>query len=110
MCHVTCCTCHVTINLVRIAGSDYTSTVMELVFSAAVRSHVVRVPITQDNISELNEQFRASVLLVENNGINVVVDPGLATVTIKDDDGERATVSLITKDLSVHISCERHSR
>ena len=76
--------------LVHIAGSDYTNTVMELVFSASVRRHVVRVPITQDSSSELNEQLRASLSLVENNGINVVVDPILATVTIEDNDGEWA--------------------
>ena len=75
------------------AGSDYTSTVIELVFSAAVRRHVVRVPITQDSSSELNEYFRASLSLVENNGINVVVNPSLATVTIiEDGDGESGMV------------------
>ena len=46
------------------AGSDYSRTVVELVFSAAVRRHVVTVP---------TERFRATV--VENNGINVVVNP-----------------------------------
>ena len=72
------------------AGSDYNSTVMELVFSAAVRRHVVRVPIINDNFSEMNERFRTSLSLVENNGINVVIDPALAFVTIEDDDGEWA--------------------
>ena len=71
--------------LVHTAGSDYTSTVMELVFSAIVRRHVVRVPITRhDSLFEVNEQFRATLSLVENNGISVAVNPVLATVTIKD--------------------------
>ena len=61
---------------------------MELVFSAVVCRHVVRVPITKDSLFEVNERFRASLSMVENNGINVVVDPVLATVTIEDDDGE----------------------
>ena len=72
------------------AGSDYTSTVVELVFSAAVCRHVVRVPITNDSFTEVNERFRASLSLVENNGINVVVDSGQAIVTIVDNDGEWA--------------------
>ena len=62
---------------------------MELVFCAAIRHHVVRVPITQDSLSELNEQFRANLSLVENNGINVIVNPDLAIVTIfEDSNGE----------------------
>ena len=65
--HVTCYSRHCT------AGSDYSRTVVELVFSAAVRRHVVTVPITQDSFSEVNERFRASLSVVENNGINVVV-------------------------------------
>ena len=72
------------------AGSDYNSTVMELVFSATACRHVVRVPIINDSFSERNELFSASLSLVENNGINVVVDPPLAFVTIEDDDGEWA--------------------
>ena len=72
------------------AGSDYISTVIELVFSATDRRHVVRVPIINDSFSEMNERFWASLSLVENNGINVVVGPPLALVTIEDNDGEWA--------------------
>ena len=75
--------------LVHIAGPDYTSTVMELVLSGAVCRHVVKVPITQDSFSELPEQFSASLSLVENNGINVVVNPDPAIVTVfEDSNGE----------------------
>ena len=63
---------------------------MELVFSAAVRRHVVRVPIINDSFSERSERFTAGLTLVENNGINVVINPPLAFVTIEDDDGEWA--------------------
>ena len=72
------------------AWSDYNSTVIELVFSATDHHHVVRVPIINDSFTEINKRFRASLSLVENNGINVVVDPALAIVTIEDDDGEWA--------------------
>ena len=66
------------------AGSDYSSTVMELKFNAAVNRHVVRIPITQDNITEIDERFRAHLILVEDNGINVQVTPDQAMVTIMD--------------------------
>ena len=49
---------------------------------------VVRVPILQDIFSEGTEQFRASLSLVQSNGINVAVSPDQTTVNIIDDDGE----------------------
>ena len=70
------------------AGSDYTSTVMNLTFSSNVRRIVARVPILQDVFCEGTEQFRASLSLVQSNGINVTVNPDQATVDIIDDDGE----------------------
>ena len=48
---------------------------------------VVPVPIVQDTFSEQTEQFRASLSLVESNGINVTLSPEQATVNITDDDG-----------------------
>ena len=82
------------------AGSDYTSTVMELVFSAVVRRHVVRVSIINDSFSEINERFRASLTLVEKNGINVLINPALAIVTIVDDDGEVDWVALFVSHIN----------
>ena len=70
------------------AGSDYSSTVMELRFNAAVLCHVVRVPIIQDSITEIDERFRAHLILVQNNGINVQVTPDQAVITILDFNGE----------------------
>ena len=70
------------------AGSDYSNTVMELTFNAAVRRHVVRVPVIQDSFSELNERFRANLMLVKHNGINVQIDPDETEATIEDDDGK----------------------
>ena len=69
------------------AGSDYNSTVMDLMFSAAVRRHVVRVPITQDSFYECNELFTGSLSLVQCNGINVDVSPNQTTVKITGDEG-----------------------
>ena len=70
------------------AGSDYINTVMELTFNAAVRRLVVRVPIIQDSISELDERFRANLVLVKDNEINVQIDPDEVEVKIEDDDGK----------------------
>ena len=60
----------------------------ELNFNSSVRRIVVRVPILQDTFSEGTEQFRASLSLVQSNGINVAVSPDQATVDIIDDEGE----------------------
>ena len=70
------------------AGSDYSNTVMNLRFSNSVQHTVVRVPIIQDAFSEGTEQFRASLSLVDRNGINVDVIPNQTIVDIVDDDGE----------------------
>ena len=70
------------------AGFDYSSTVMELRFNATVLRHVVRVPIIQDSITEIDERFRASLMLVQSNGINIQVAPNQAEVTILADNGE----------------------
>ena len=53
---------------------------MELMFSATARRHVVRIPIINDSFSERTERFTASLSLVENNGINVVINPLLAMI------------------------------
>ena len=74
------------------AGSDYSNTVMNLRFSNSVQHTVVRIPIIQDVFSEGTEQFRASLSLVESNGINVDVIPNQTTVDIVDDDGELTCV------------------
>ena len=51
-----------------------------------MRRIVVRVPILQDSNIEGTEQFRASLSLVQSNGINVAVSPDQATVDIIDDE------------------------
>ena len=61
---------------------------MNITFSSNVWRIVVRVPILQDIFSEGTEQFRASLSLVQSNGINVAVSPDQTTVNIIDDDGE----------------------
>ena len=48
---------------------------------------VVRVPILQDMFSEGTEQFRASLSLVQSNGINVDLSPEQATVNVTDENG-----------------------
>ena len=74
------------------AGSDYNSTVTDLTFSSNVQRIVVRVPILQDSAIEGTEQFRASLSLVQSNGVNVTVSPDQATVKILDDEGKKCCV------------------
>ena len=46
------------------------------------------MPIVHDGFTELNEQFRASVSLVDDNGINVSVHPNQSTVEIINNDSK----------------------
>ena len=46
------------------------------------------MPIILDEFNELNEQFRASLSLVNDNGINVSVRPDQSTVVIINDDSK----------------------
>ena len=87
------------------AGSDYISTVMELRFNPAVSRHVVRVPITQDSITEMDERFRARLMLVQNNGINVQVTPDQAMITIMDSNGESTVNDVLLTYYSMLLPC-----
>ena len=49
---------------------------------------MIRVPILPDSLPEPTEQFLVNLVLVENNGISVIVDPAVATVNIIDDESE----------------------
>ena len=80
---------------------DYNKTVEDLIFNSSVRHIVVRVPIVQDSFSEQTEQFRASLSLVESNGINVTLSPEQATVNITDDDG----ISILYADIIITEKC-----
>ena len=51
------------------------------------------MPILQDSLTEPTEQFRASLTLVNSNGLSVTVNPALATVDIRDDDSELGTLN-----------------
>ena len=74
--------------LLLLAGSDYNSTTRILTFNSNHTRIPVQVPIVQDQFTELTEQFRASLSLVNDNGINVNVTPDQATVNIIDDDSK----------------------
>ena len=63
---------------------------------------VVRVPIVPDTFSEETEQFRASLSLVESNGINVTLSPEQVTVNITDDEGITIMNSIIFYADTVH--------
>ena len=70
------------------APDDYTSvTNQQLTFGPGTTSIPVDIPIVNDNIVELEEQFTASLSL-GTTASNVQVDPDLATISITDDDGK----------------------
>ena len=46
------------------------------------------MPIILDEFTELNEQFRATLSLVDDKGINVSVHPNQSTVEIINDDSK----------------------
>ena len=67
-----------------IAGRDYTTTSGTLDFAAGETSQAITVPILNDSIIEANESFTVS--LTAHNGELSVTAPGVAEVTIVDDD------------------------
>ena len=71
-----------------IAEADYTSTMRLLTFNRSSSRIAVQVPILHDEFTELNEQFRASLSLVNGNGFNVILRPDQSTVKIIDDDSK----------------------
>ena len=73
-------------------------TVEYLIFDRSVRHIVVRVPIVPDDFSEETEHFRASLSLVESNGINVTLSPEQATVNITDDEGTSIINSVLFRE------------
>ena len=81
-----------------LVGFDYNSTTRILTFSGSRTRIGVEVPIRQDQFTELLEQFRASLSLVNDNGINVDVNPDQARVNIIDDDSKckERCISVIT--------------
>ena len=68
-----------------VAGEDYTTTSVTVIFQAAETSQIVMVPISSDNVREGVEQFTAQLSLpAGQNG--VVLGVNTATVEITDDD------------------------
>ena len=88
------------------AGLDYMETVEDLIFNSSVQHIVVWVPIVPDDFSEETEQFRASLSLVESNGINVTLSPEQATVNINDDEGISIMNSVLYEDTVHHYQRE----
>ena len=72
----------------HLAGADYSSTTRILTLNGNHSRIWVLVPIVLDEFTELNEQFRASLSLVDDNGINVSVHPDQSTVEIINDDSK----------------------
>ena len=81
---------------------DYNKTVEDLIFNSSVQRIVVRVPIIQDSFSEQAEQFRASLSLVESNGINFTLSPEQVIINITDDEGISIMNSVIFYADTVH--------
>jgi uncharacterized repeat protein (TIGR01451 family) len=71
------------------AGSDYTATPIPVTFSGSELTRTVEIPITQDNIVELDETFELALSAVTNSAIGA---QGTSTVTILNDD--HATISI----------------
>ena len=64
------------------AGSDYTTTGGTLTFSAGTRARTIEVPVTDDSVEELEEDFTVTL----QTPSNATLDDASATGTIEDDD------------------------
>ena len=67
------------------AGSDYTSTIMDVTFDPGSTMATVSVPISDDTAKELDEAFTATVSTTDSNVM--IGDDDTAMVTILDNDG-----------------------
>ena len=65
-----------------LAGADYNSTTRILTLKGTHSRIGVQVPIILDEFAEVNEQFRGTLSLVDDNGINVNVRPDQSIVEI----------------------------
>ena len=72
-----------------IPGSDYTGTTIPVTFGGGELSKTVDIPITQDNLVELDETFQLTFSAVTNATIGV---QNTTTITILNDD--QATISI----------------
>ena len=72
----------------HLAGADYSSTIRLLTLNGSHSRIWVLVPIVHDVFIELNKQFRASLSLFDDKGINVSVHPDQSTVEIINGDSK----------------------
>lgn len=73
--------------LCYVAPEDYQTVERQLTFTSGMRRIPISIPIQSDQIDEENETFR-TVLDQEPRLDAVSLMPGVATVTITDDDGK----------------------
>ena len=70
-----------------IALADYTNTTAELKFGPRMRKQCVQIPVINDVVPEIPEQFL--VKLAEATPLpGIVLTPDIATILINDDDGK----------------------
>jgi len=81
-----------------ISTDDYTATSGTLIFSAGVQSQTITVPISDNNIVELDETFLINLFNLQANDADVIIGDDQATVTIQNDDQARISISDITVD------------
>ena len=79
-----------------ISTDDYTATSGTLIFSAGVQSQTITVPISDNNIVELDETFLINLFNLQANDADVIIGDDQATVTIQNDDQARISISNIT--------------
>ena len=74
---------------ISLASSDYSSTTRQLSFGPSTSQFDVAIPITDDDISEALEQFFGRLVLADQGtDIDVVLNPNLTTIDIRDNDRE----------------------
>ena len=67
---------------------------MNLIFTRTVTEHNITIPIWNDNVVEVTEQFIVYLTLQSSNAV-IAITPARATVNVRNDDGSLPLITII---------------
>ncbi len=73
--------------LFHLTANDYLTIIETLIFNSTISTISVSIPIIDDDVDEITENFFADLALITVTD-RVIVAPAVATVSIIDNDGE----------------------
>ena len=82
---------------------------MPLTFHSTVRSFTVSVPISDDNLLEVDEDFFGNLRVLDDPSGLVVLDPAVASATIIDNDSKISNYEVLERLVSHSVGFRRES-